>query len=109
MSWVERAKVGDKVVFLGVQEGLWAHRPYSEINPIAGSVYTIREMESDDFGRIGLRLVEIVNRINPYVNGTKELAFHSRHFRPVRDTTLQVEAIKRAALDVPAKSLETVA
>lgn len=59
--------------------------------PQVGSVYTIRELLSDDFSGIPcLRLVEIVNRTREYEHAITgkvvvvEPAFTCRKFRPVQ-------------------------
>lgn len=108
MSWVERAKVGDRVVCLGCDWTMNIRHGFSV--PAKNSIYTIRDIVMID-GSVCLRFCEIINRCGRHYK-TREVGepcFNWHHFRPVRDTTLQVEAIKRAALDVPAKSPETVA
>lgn len=97
MSWIERAKVGDKAVcFRGVENIFFR----DEKSPVVGGIYTIREIECLG-GKIGLRFCEINNRKYNYRQGYVECAFSFEVFRPVCDTTLQVEAIKRAALNIP--------
>ena len=99
MSWVERAKVGDKIVCIKVGNyGRWKLLT-------VGAVYTISRINGP----------ECVLDTSPCYFGLQEFDFaQAGHFdcvafKPAKDTTLQVEAIKRAALDVPAKSPETVA
>lgn len=92
MSWIERAKVGDKVVC--VKRGLWvtAFGPsLHSVDPKFGDVCTIREILPLEGGRIYFVLCGYHPRVR----------FLAHNFKPVRDTTLQVEAIKRAALNIP--------
>lgn len=99
MSWVARAKVGDKVAAIeGVWNPIYGNPAECEPFPVTGRVYTIRALELFA-GEIMFVIEELEH----------DVVFSASGFRPVRDTTLQVEAIKRAALDVPAKSPETVA
>lgn len=105
MSWVERAKAGDKVVFV---DDSHMDQKRSEKRPTLGGVYTIREIIVSS-GGVAFTLNEIVNKPKQYSRGFGEYALWAWRFRPVKNTDAQVEAIKRAALDVPAKSPETVA
>lgn len=64
--------------------------PYDEVFPEKGRVYTLRTV-----GEIGVRLVEIRNRPQKYIEGVMEPAFNIRRFRPVNtqiiDNLLKVE------------------
>ena len=98
MSWIERAYVGQKVVFVRWFE----ERPLvGEITPTLNSIYTIREIILDDDGGVGIRLVEIINAKREYSDGYEEVCFDANKFRPVKDTTHQVEALKRLCNPTP--------
>lgn len=97
MSWIERAKVGDKIICIRNVENIFLR---DESYPIVGGIYTIREIEHLG-GKIGLRLCEIINRKYNYRQGYMECGFSFNSFRPVKDTTHQVEALKRLCNPTP--------
>ena len=80
--------VGQKVVCVNVRKML---RGYT--NPILGSVYTIREDVPPEMyvdGAPGILLSEIVNPPEPHPCGDRERPFHSKRFRPVQTTNIDV-------------------
>lgn len=104
MSWVARAKVGDRVVCIDAKMSSGFSWADAEI-PVVGSVYSITKIVINGRGVVCFHLSGLdYGTVNSEAAG-----YYASRFKPVRDTTLQVEAIKRAALDVPAKSPETVA
>lgn len=80
MSWVNTAKVGDKVTPL-IEQGCW-NAMRGEAVPVFGVVYTIRKIMQEPDG-IYLWLVEIVNAPKHYPDGFMEVAFYALDFRPV--------------------------
>jgi hypothetical protein len=64
-----------------------------EVYPQVGAVYVVREIVVAG-GLVGIRLVEIVNRVGAYSDGRRECAFHHRNFRrvekPKRETSIEV-------------------
>lgn len=59
------------------------------IFPKLNSIYTIREIFADDI-LVGLCFEEFSNPPAQFSNGFLEPAFNSRHFRPVRETSIEV-------------------
>lgn len=94
MSWIQRAKVGDKIVCINGNG--WCNDNGKEyVGPNANDVCEISKIHIYQDGDVGFQLEEFD------VRG----AYQADHFQPVRDTTLQVEALKRICLNTP----ETVA
>jgi hypothetical protein len=81
MSWIQPAKVGDKVACV-LDVELIEDSAESEILPQKGEIYTIRDIEPGEDG-IFLRFVEIVNVPGYYLDGFGECSFHEEGFRPV--------------------------
>lgn len=111
-EWIRTAKVGDKVVAVGIfksRDGrnisLQEQRALGANRPSVGMVYTIRSINDWGGDRILLLLSEIDNlHITGYRNSKMEPGWHYRGFRPVRKTDISVFT---AMLDnVPAKVLE---
>ena len=94
MSWIQTAKVGDKVQC--VDDAIAFGYPKKEARPTAGVVYTIREIIVDYPAKAEekfapfIRLVEIVNPLLEYREAWIEAAFSFRRFRPVRPTDISV-------------------
>jgi len=85
-------QVGDKVV---CAHEISPKRFYGwETLPQFGAVYTVREVFAGSGGRIGIRLVEIVNQPGDYQGGIMECGFNYRNFRPVekpkRETSIEI-------------------
>jgi hypothetical protein len=80
MSWWQTAKVGDKVVC--VIETSWWKTPDDEILPQENVEYTIRTIEVSG-ADVFLRLVEIVNAPQMYMQGFSECRFIADAFRPI--------------------------
>jgi hypothetical protein len=78
-------KIGDEVVLKEEIFGL--RRP--EILPVTGVVYTIRNFFEAE-GKVGLRLNEIINEPQQYLDGFHEAAFSIVYFAPVRKTSIDV-------------------
>lgn len=96
MSWIERAKVGQKIICVDTVSRIVTGR----IGTLTlGAVYSIRWIGIYR-GAICVRLNEIVRPCGLDV-GLEDTPYYADRFRPVRDTTLQVEAIIRAALNIP--------
>jgi hypothetical protein len=82
--------VGQRVVCVDVNfshEPLW--RSCVRAFPRRGSIYTIRNIRAVD-DLVGVCLHEIVNSWAYFAEGYVEAAFHSRKFRPVRATNIDV-------------------
>ena len=61
--------------------------------PIINSIYTIREIREgygDQFGLIGFCFYEFINPQTHFARGEVEPAFISKHFRPVRKTSIEL-------------------
>jgi hypothetical protein len=83
--------VGDEVVCVSAVNAI---RFYGwEVHPQVGAVYVVREILVVN-DRVGIRLVEIVNRVADYSDGKRECAFHHSNFRrvekPKRETSIEV-------------------
>lgn len=74
-------------------------RPFGygdEIVPYVGQVLTVRgEMSSPLTKKPAWTFVEIVNTPRRYLTGDHEIHFGAEKFRPVRDTTVGVEALRK--------------
>ena len=99
MSWIERAKVGDKVVCV---DDDWTHPNWKFVpnRPVKNNIYTIREIFSYA-GIVMLRLNEMSNPSHEWFHGLYETGFDINRFRPAKDTTHQVEALKRLCNPTP--------
>lgn len=62
--------------------------------PVAGKVYTIREIGSTN-GGIYIRLMEIVNAPRQYANGFAECAFDLDGFRPVDERKTDISEFEK--------------
>ena len=100
MSWIERAKVGDKVVFTGFKGRGLLPRLYIEADPVVGEIYTIRHIRAHG-DEVGLLLQEIVNEPHDYAEGFGEVVYCHTCFKPAKNTTHQVEALKRLCNPTP--------
>lgn len=72
-------KVGQKVVCIDGAPNENTIVPYL---PIAGEIYTIREVRIG-YGLCGLLLEEIINPLMEFIEGRDEGAFASYRFRPI--------------------------
>lgn len=79
--------VGQKVVCVDALPVPGCGYPDREIFPIAGEIYTIREVLVNPRGLPVVYLAEIVNPKLKYVEGYKEKWFLARRFRPATDIT----------------------
>src|SRR5580700_6157945 len=93
--------VGDMVVC--IYDGEWVSNTglMTEITPVKGCVYTVREMFQNCWGGMYIRLVEIVN--SPPDKEHSEAGFHADLFRPVRKTS--IESLEKICLTAPAKKV----
>lgn len=92
MSWIERAYVGQKIVCVRPNEHVW-------IGTISGpTTYAPRLNEICEITEIVSNHDGIYLALAGY--GSISI-FHQRWFKPVKDTTLQVEALKRICLNTP--------
>lgn len=86
MSWIHRAKPGDKVVC--IRDDFLEGYAHIETRPVVGGIYTIREIDPNypkakSACLVALRLVEIRNPVLPYIEGEYEAAWNYERFRPV--------------------------
>lgn len=99
MSWIERAKVGDCVVCVDSESNpgsIW--RSGEELTE--GAVYTIREIRVGGLTESVCFLLNELRRKCEY--RTDHLfGYRATRFRPVHDTTTQVELLKRICLNTP--------
>lgn len=117
MSWIERAKVGDKVILINDLSSLrstdWGANLDLEF-PSLGVVYTIREIVPSPYsaGDIGIRLGEILNMPNGLTeNGgycekpdfVAEVAFDHRDFRPVEPIKKGMQILRAVLNGQPVK------
>lgn len=86
--------VGDKVT--PVDDFSWFWEQFWAVKPSAGVVYTVRSVDLWPELGIGVRLVEITNGTG---NDGRELAYNHKIFRRVIDTTYQIAALRRIAID----------
>ena len=98
MSWIERAKVGDKVTLIRPAEQIGGNG--DELLPVYGEVYTVRAVLLWQ-GIVCLHLSEIKNDVRRYRDGEYEGFFSADRFKPVKSTDIQVEALKRICLNTP--------
>tara|TARA_R110002074_G_C12558458_1_gene667646 strand:- start:35884 stop:36171 length:288 start_codon:yes stop_codon:yes gene_type:complete len=91
MSWIERAKVGDKVT---PRKGVWRNLSEDCLAfdgvPKAGTVYAISGMQPYEYG--------IVFSLADFPD---DYWFFATAFKPVKNTVTQVEALKRICLNTP--------
>ena len=105
-EWIKNAKVGDKVECVSTWDGITY---YGEVGPVAGSVYTIREigiLNPDYPEMVTVRLVELVNEAREYSltrlvgHASFEPSFDARRFRPVEprktDISIFTDMLKTA-------------
>jgi hypothetical protein len=104
---MDRFELNQPVVCIldSVQNG---RRPLlGEIIPIVGQVYTIRSLHHDDFeNSLGIRVHEIVNKPQHYIQGYIECCFDSVIFRPCRKT--DIEQFIPLLAPTPTKEKESV-
>lgn len=71
---------------------------YNIAMPTKGEIYTIREVFSTSIGNVGVRLVEIVNPVTPFKNGTgevhMEMGYMASRFRPVVEKKTDISIFK---------------
>lgn len=81
--------VGQRVVC--VDDANWRKKWIAKCpnRPIAGSVYTIREIRQKP-NSLGFLLMEITNRPRKFRLGRLEPCFYAHRFRPVRDTDISI-------------------
>ncbi len=65
----------------------------NEAVPVVGSIYTVREVE-EFRGQPALRLVEIVNKNDRYIEGLMECLFWAGAFRPVKQRDQNIEQFR---------------
>lgn len=94
--------VGQKVVCVGNPAKIKAF--FGEAYPHIGGVFTIREIIQHANGE-SFRLVEIVNKAAPYVEGYMECYFRAKYFRPVVERKTDISIFK--AMLTP-KTVESV-
>ena len=74
--------------------------------PKRGHIYTVREFFVDPTGGVSLRLVELVNVVVQYAEGTFEPGWGCRRFRPVvdrkTDISIFTDLLKTSKQKVPA-------
>lgn len=86
------AVVGAKVVCVDAKWGEPAHHaPLTE-----GAMYEVRNV-FEALGKVGVRLVGVVNV--PSFPGGPELGYEADRFRPLHDTSKQIEEMKCLMLD----------
>lgn len=90
MSWIERAYVGQKVVCVDDDWNEIGESGGDSGTPSVLEICTIYEVLVLTTGAVALELKEY-----------PDYGFEAAAFKPAKDTTLQVEAIKRAALNIP--------
>jgi hypothetical protein len=97
MSWWERAKVGDKIVCMddGLRFEAWCAEPL-----YAGRVYTVRQIFIAPLGEVAVLVEEIITSAVYIADSQQEVGFIADRFKPVRDTSLQVEKLKRLCLPI---------
>lgn len=101
MTWVQQAKVGDKILCIGSfmdAEGypaIWDRKV-----PTCGHVYTIRSIAVDECGVFFL-LDEIRNEVLHWEE--YETDFHSDGFRPAQRRDTDISALTALLTTAPAK------
>lgn len=97
MSWIQFAKIGDKVTRLPDDEVPEDDDDDYEdvVYPEYGVVYTIRDIVILADGGVGIRFFEIVNPIHEYEDSDgsvveEETTFDATCFRPVSDRTTDI-------------------
>jgi hypothetical protein len=80
-------RVGTQVVCIADN---WFRLHGIEVCPYKGQVLTVRDFDREFKSKVGLLFNEIVNPALDYINGRKEPAFDSVHFRPCRKTDISV-------------------
>lgn len=91
--------VGQKVVC--IKRGKWSDsRSGNQCSsgPVFGGIYTIRTVETDCDGILCLRFEELVFPPEEFFAGFFEKQYWANRFRLVKDTTQQVEKLKRLTL-----------
>ena len=94
---------GDRVEYLG---GCW-NPGRGEVPPIAGSVYTVREIGTQRTSgrRINepvIWLAEIINNPQPYYGSPPvECGYPTTRFRPLPGTETGMKIIRKALKDLP--------
>jgi len=76
-------RVGQKVACINDRMNHGGQRPSGYNYPIEGTVYTIRDIFADEFGRELVRLCEVKNGQENTRLGFIEPGFDASHFRPV--------------------------
>ena len=103
MSWIQTAKVGDRVVCLRddyiTHDGRLCKDVYNV--PAIGRVYTIRTIEVYVYG-VYLRFVEVNNDLV----GGYEPDFHWAGFRPVQPRVTDISVFTRLLNAVPSEMEE---
>lgn len=85
-------RVGMKVTMK--EKGVWA-RPYGEIVPVFGEVYTIRDIVTDADVHNTLRFIEIRNDCHLYLDGHREPSFNATVFSPVVDRKTDISVFEK--------------
>ena len=100
-QYMSNFHIGQKVVCINTwpQDDVDNYGYGDEVGPVAGSVYTIRDIEWRDDGSEGtpcvcVRLYEITNPVRIYTSGGKgepwEQNFGAYRFRPVKTTDISI-------------------
>ena len=76
---------------------------YGEVMPEGGRIYTVRDAMIGHSGEPCVRLCEIKNAPEQYLDGFRECIFTSRSFRPVVDRPTSIEVFNRILLDCERK------
>ena len=93
--------VGQKVVCI---DDRWPHTQWAlkvPNKPVAGRVYTIREVYLSALGKPAVLLNEIRNSPRPFLHGliVGEGSFHSRRFKPVIERKTDISIFTRMLTD----------
>lgn len=95
-------QVGQKIIFVGVGNGIFLNLPRRVDVPERGKVYTVREVFFDDIGkRVGIRLMEIRNPPEPFtyppgsgLDGI-EIGWVATEFRPLVERKTDISIFEK--------------
>lgn len=78
--------------------------------PIAGKVYTIRDIKSGlaEDNQLSFLLEEITNRARPYIDGTYELHFLEKRFKPLEENKTDISIFTEMLNKAPVQGRENL-
>lgn len=100
-------RVGDKIVCIDSAPRLvdrFPRRAFNKPPLTVGETYTVRALQDDDEGNIGVLLHEVAANLGPLASG-RERPFDPSRFHPVQKRTTDISILKAILLNphIPVK------